>query len=323
MLLDGDSLATVLSPFLIPRLPMVSLRDNLPSDRDRNPFNHHFSARLLVLWFLGISLVLGMILGIVAQVFQLEIADASLILPLNALVWLLLCALLLLQMRVLRVSPAALVGRWPRDRSWVFSLLLVLPVLLFSVGSGQLFFYFLAQLNPDFVLSLLSRQVPLPAAGGSFVQGIVALVAIVVVAPITEEFVFRGVLLHRWAAKWGVQPAIVLSSLVFGLLHANIVGLTIFGAIVALVYLKTGSLWVAIACHACNNALAVTFSLLSGSNAPASPEQMLEQFASDWLLGFVCLVLSAPWLAFFIARNWPPKGAKLPYALNAPFASRR
>jgi membrane protease YdiL (CAAX protease family) len=81
-------------------------------------------------------------------------------------------------------------------------------------------------------------------------------VVAVVIAPITEELVFRGFLfnaLHRYFPVW---IAIVLSSLMFGLLH----GLTAWfplgcaGAVLALVYYRSGSLTAAMLTHALFNA---------------------------------------------------------------------
>jgi len=91
-----------------------------------------------------------------------------------------------------------------------------------------------------------------------------AFVLLVVVAPISEELIFRGVLFAGWRSKGFVVAAIV-SSTFFGLAHwqPNVVLATaVLGWILAYLYEKTGSLWAPIGLHAAKNALA--FALVYG-----------------------------------------------------------
>ena len=93
----------------------------------------------------------------------------------------------------------------------------------------------------------------------------------VVLAPLYEELLFRRVLFGRlWEAGWPVL-GLILSSVVFALVH-ELPGLngkpadsTLFlilvytgmGGIFAWVYRRTGTLWAAIAAHILNNAIAL------------------------------------------------------------------
>lgn len=83
-----------------------------------------------------------------------------------------------------------------------------------------------------------------------------------VVAPIAEEFFFRGYFftaLRSWKGPW---PAAVLTGIVFGGIHAGsapvgyLVPLAIFGFILCLLYWRTGSLYPCIALHCLNNSIA-------------------------------------------------------------------
>jgi CAAX protease family protein len=89
-----------------------------------------------------------------------------------------------------------------------------------------------------------------------------------VVAPICEEFLFRGFIfraLRNWRGLW---PAAVLTGLVFGAVHAgsapaaDLVPLAVLGFLLCLVYQYTGSLYPCIALHSLNNSLA--FASLEG-----------------------------------------------------------
>jgi len=97
-------------------------------------------------------------------------------------------------------------------------------------------------------------------------ESTVALVAVgvlvCVVAPIAEEFFFRGYFftaLRNWKGVW---PAAILTGLVFGAIHGGsappgyLVPLAAFGFGLCLLYWRTGSLYPCIALHALNNSLA-------------------------------------------------------------------
>jgi len=79
-----------------------------------------------------------------------------------------------------------------------------------------------------------------------------------IATPILEEFFFRGMLLNAWMARRTVVAAVLLSSLVFGLTHAHMTLMAWgLGIILAVVYLRHGSLWPAIAVHGVYNVLQI------------------------------------------------------------------
>ena len=75
-----------------------------------------------------------------------------------------------------------------------------------------------------------------------------------------EEFLFRGTILAN-LAPYGKRGAILISSLLFGLMHQNpyqIIYTTAAGVILGMAYVKTGSIWLPTAMHFVNNAYSVT-----------------------------------------------------------------
>jgi len=89
------------------------------------------------------------------------------------------------------------------------------------------------------------------------------LVVAVLVAPIGEELFFRAFLLTRianWIAPWA---GILISSLIFGLVHFSygsimeLVGVTLIGIILAIIYLRAKSITPCLAIHMIYNLLAV------------------------------------------------------------------
>lgn len=86
---------------------------------------------------------------------------------------------------------------------------------------------------------------------------------IVILAPLTEEICFRGWLFGGFRTRFHLPVAAIGAGLVFGLLHYStgisaVPQLIVLGAIFAVVYEKTESLWPPIIFHMINNAYALT-----------------------------------------------------------------
>jgi membrane protease YdiL (CAAX protease family) len=85
---------------------------------------------------------------------------------------------------------------------------------------------------------------------------------IVIAAPLAEEICFRGFLFGGLRKRMPMIPAALAGGLFFGLLHFStgwsaVPLLVVLGAMFAVVYEKTGSLWPPIILHAVNNGLAL------------------------------------------------------------------
>jgi len=282
-----------------------------------NPFIN-FTTRSLLLCALLISLAIGFLLRIVTDLSGLNPNEPVFTLISYNLIFILLCLWAIERLTQLKVKTDDLIGKVPPNYHWLPTIGIVINILLFSLGSGQLLFYLLSSVAPGFVESILGEQIFLSGSDNfaPALSNILAVITVVVVAPITEELLFRGILLHRWTAKWGITPALLLTSLVFGILHANIVGLSVFGLMMALLYLKTRTLIVPIICHALNNLAAVGLELLPKDASTTETADILEQLNTYWWVGLVYVVLSAPWLIDFIRKNWPTSVLDLPYFSN-------
>ena len=141
--------------------------------------------------------------------------------------------------------------------------------------------------------------------------------SLLIAAPITEELLFRGVMLHRFAVKWGLGPAIVVSSVLFGLVHQlNFVGAAAFGLVMSLLYVRTRTLIVPIGCHVLSNAVVVSFAILReliGGSGEEESSFTAEQVRDEVVIGVVLVLLTAPVLARFVYKNWPRPGVRPPY----------
>lgn len=283
-----------------------------------NPFRE-LKVRTLVMRFTLISIVLGFAQGIAATVTGVRVNSAVSVLSIYILLFVALCLWTLTDFKSLKINFDCVIGLLPNNYPWLRTIGLVLLTILFSLGAALVSFYVISLIAPSFVDSLL-RQVsntPVPQKSLPLLSNILSGIATIIVAPITEEFLFRGIILQRWATKWNIQVALLLSSLLFGILHANFVGLSVFGLVMGVLYIKTRTLLVPVICHGLNNILAVGVSLLPNNSVAAKPLESLEQLRSHSSVGLVLIAISLPLLINFFWRNWPRRDAAIPYMSNA------
>ena len=187
--------------------------------------------------------------------------------------------------------------RWPRLGSYWFVVAGMLVVqFLFSIAAITL---------TDLVVPWLDDSL----AGVGEGNLVLAVVGIVVLPPLVEEVTFRGVLIERFAVKWRVGVAVVLSAVFFGILHADPVGAGMFGVVTGLLYLRTGSLWPGIIIHFVNNLVALAALRNAGPQVDAPAPELSDSLATAG----VFLLLSLPFLVWFMRANWPARGAPTPY----------
>ncbi len=166
----------------------------------------------------------------------------------------LLLALVALAVRLSRVSfRDYLALRWPTLRQFLVGVLLIVVVLpvsdLITVQSGR-------EAVPDFMTDTLSTA---SNAGPLFL--FLFGVALVVMAPLGEEIVFRGFLFRGLGASLGPVAAVILTSLGWAALHLQyevffIVQIFVIGLIFGGLRWWSGSLYLVILLHALINAIA-------------------------------------------------------------------
>lgn len=147
------------------------------------------------------------------------------------------------------------------NRNETFNLVQVLYITImlcvFSYGYLILYMYSFAWITPTFIMNAL-REPIMDSTGGYVYQ----VIMVVFIAPIIGEFVFRGFLLQRFAAKWGTSIAIIVVAILFALLHVDFLGAVVFSIVLSIVYIRTNSLLIPIAIHMLNNAFVIGLSFL-------------------------------------------------------------
>jgi len=130
--------------------------------------------------------------------------------------------------------------------------LAILPILWFCAFLWQLLLKGFG-IEPD-----LQDTIRLFIDNDSLVQRGVFIFLAVVVAPLAEEGLFRGILQPLLIRRFGTLMGLTLTALGFAALHANLgafVSLAIFSVALSLATARTGTLWVPVLMHALFNAM--------------------------------------------------------------------
>lgn len=157
-------------------------------------------------------------------------------------------------------------------------LVVFVTVTAAEIGMGVL----LPIVLPKAVFQGLTEFTKAVTAGGMFTAidsiPIKLMFAIVgaVAAPIGEEVFFRGLLYNSLKRRLNVPAAIVLSGLMFALVHIGPLAIFLIfpmGMFLAYIYEKTKSLWVTICIHATHNGLsfAIAMAFPQAGESPKAP----------------------------------------------------
>lgn len=116
-------------------------------------------------------------------------------------------------------------------------------------------------------------------------------ISAVILVPIIEEIVFRGLILRRLRYKYGLRYSIMVSSLLFALIHfdKNFLGMFFFGAVLAVVTIRFKSLYAAIFVHGTYNAS--VFALQRGFGVGFVADKSQLDSIGYWLPEFCIMAL--------------------------------
>ena len=304
------------------------LSDRLPvtADISENPFLRLESRYVVFATFLAVNLLILLPFWTIEQAGLLpDVIDPIVVTILDIISRGAIATVVLWVIRSEGVKLRPLFGRGllrsklPRF-STAYGLFLVLSLLVFSLGSGSIFLYLMSLAFPNYAVLILENVSVLENVESQFpalYDGLIGLL-VIGIAPVVEELIFRGVLLQRWATKWGMRRALVTSSVLFGLLHTNNpVGLTLFGLVMGLLYVRSRSLWVPIVCHGLNNLAAAGIVALNKATASDEVAVTVADMEASWQIGLLLILASVPFLWQFVRRSWPKAEVAIPYMINA------
>jgi len=122
-----------------------------------------------------------------------------------------------------------------------------------------------------------------------------------IVAPIIEEVLVRGIILRGFLMKYSVKKSIIISALLFAIMHMNpwqSIGAFFIGIILGWLYVKTRSIVPCILAHAFNNSLDFILKFIGLSIPGFSNSANVIEHQPIWfdLLGVILLIAGVKWL---------------------------
>lgn len=172
-----------------------------------------------------------------------------------------------------------------------YILLIVFLNIFFSYG--MLYFSGAVLDAFPFLDFLVAFGIPSMSLGG-YLPGIVGFVATVIVSPISEELIFRGVFLNRLKLFVPTVFAIFISSLLFGALHGfgSMISAVVFAVCMAILYLKTENICVPMLAHFLNNLFAEIIKFADVNNAIFTNELVIGIFSVLAIISAILLIAS-------------------------------
>lgn len=142
-------------------------------------------------------------------------------------------------------------------------------IVLFTILAILIFLLILPLVNPfDFFKKLANHKI----TGHHFnlmifekpdFNNIPYFFLMVIITPIIEEILYRGIILNLFLKKYSVKISLIVSSLIFAFIHLRFIGigyLFLYGLLFGFAYYKTKSLFTSILLHFIINLMAVTTS---------------------------------------------------------------
>ena len=167
------------------------------------------------------------------------------------------------------------------------------PVLLVGLGA-----FVIANLLTDGVVFVWSGfGLPVPDLSGdqdgSARSLLLAVISTAVLPAVLEEMSFRGILLER-LRPLGDRFAVVVSALLFGLAHGNIVQIPfafLLGLLFGYIVVRTNNIWLAIVLHFLNNGMSVVFEYVRLVNPSVAGAVQIAWFMLMLVTGTVALLV--------------------------------
>jgi uncharacterized protein len=193
-----------------------------------------------------------------------------------------------------------------RQKPEAVQFLAAIPIALGMLGFVNLFFIWISWLAPRFSViqnlyeSYQSNMDELSPLGGT--ETVLYILGISLLIPITEELIFRGIILGKFLESMKPGLAVFLSALIFACMHIEplqVVYAFISGLILGYAYLYSNSIFISITIHAIFNFLGGALTLIVSSEEKWLNSLAYIELASTFLLIICILYLRAS----YVKRN--------------------
>lgn len=190
-----------------------------------------------------------------------------------------------------------------------FNPLILIPLIVTVIGTSIL----LSEVD-----NLINVILPMPKSlleifEDLFQVPLQAVFFAIIIAPITEETFFRGIILNGFLENYSPRKAVIVSSLLFGIIHFNpwqFTGAFILGMLFAWCYIQTRSLLPCLIGHAIANSIpliAINLDIeISGFTGRHAQGIVFQPWWFD-LIGIALTIVGILWLYIIFKKDQEPK----------------
>jgi membrane protease YdiL (CAAX protease family) len=247
------------------------------------------SVRMLIV-LLALQIIFGIIAGVIANISQCTVSNDPIVMAILSVLSFGL---------IIRFAHKKTNQRWSETlQLFPFSVFILCPLILCLIG------LLIVASEAD---NLLRYFCPAPEWINSFMtdittSGFSSILLLGIVAPLSEEILFRGIILKGLVSRYSPTKAILISAILFSLFHLNLYqffGAFMIGLLLGYLYFRMKSVLPCILAHSITNLLAVLASVCSipipGTSLPNTSTQVL--FQPLWFdLTGLALLLIGFWL---------------------------
>jgi uncharacterized protein len=194
---------------------------------------------------------------------------------------------------------ALLMDQKKRSEALLFGKPYSTSLMLIAVPAGFMFCMagnyatnMLVTLMESFGVTLSAPETPVPSSPLGMIMFVIQ---IAFIPALIEEFALRGVIMQP-LRKYGDRFAILMSAIVFALMHGNMVQAPfafIAGLTIGYFVIATGSIWTGVLIHFANNLFSAVLSLVSGNSSMSLDTPYAILMTVAFVLGLACCVIFA------------------------------
>ncbi|MDB9536299.1 type II CAAX endopeptidase family protein [Dolichospermum planctonicum CS-1226] len=319
----------LLSIFGLSVLLLIPTNKNVASLEDESllydPFKKINIPELLLTLFISLPVLSILVVGIFSLLnnlsFSTLLKNTGTLSVIGIIIYVAWLFILLTQFPTTEFIFNKIIG-YKNKYNWKIIILITVFIYAFSKEFNSLSLYVLSFVLPDYVEYYINDH---NITNTNIWELIFRGFSVMLLAPVTEEFLFRGIILQKWAIKWGVKAGILTSSFLFAIIHFrfDIISLSLMGIILSILYLKTRNLLAPIFCHFFYNTFYMIFTTInyfSQSEIERIAFISLQEYQNSVqpLLGqrVFLISISAPFLIYFVYKNFPKNDAIIPYYAN-------
>lgn len=208
-----------------------------------------------------------------------------------------------------KMKPALLLNKpnnWTSNLLAVLMMMLFIPVMNCMEAYGEMFRLPAFMHGVEELLRTMeeaARQtLETMLAASNFGGLVINLLVIALGAALSEEVIFRGILLHLFRKHWSLHVAIWVSAILFSAIHFQIYGFIprmLMGALFGYLAVWSGSLLLPIVAHFTNNACVVVAEYALGEDTDTI---FSEPFMGEYWWVMVLTTLAALFVLSYIKR---------------------